>query len=138
MFFHENITKDFSRAKKFFEDIVAYTIGPYVLNHIIKDELKAVNIIDVRDYSDYIEGHIPYAVHIPYKEAENHIDMLPKDKINVIYSYNDSCPRSYKTALKLVEKHYPSTVLRGGFKLWKKFDFDIIKNDTNDYKEFKD
>ncbi len=135
MFFHEDVTKDLSRAKKFFEDIISYTIGPFSLDEMITHRINTLNIVDVRDYNNYIEGHIPYAVHIPYKEAKEHLDMLDKDKITIVYTYSDSCPRAYKTALELIEKHYPAVVLRGGFKEWKKFEFDIIKSDTTDYKE---
>lgn len=133
MHFREEITKDLSRAKKYFEDIVSYTIGPFSLDELIVHKLNTVNIIDVREYQDYIEGHIPYALHIPYKEIDEHIKMLEKDKLSIIYSYSDSCPRAYNCALKLVEKHFPSVVLRGGFKEWKKFDFEIIKTDSTDY-----
>ncbi len=135
MFFHEDVTKDLSRAKKFFEDIISYTIGPFSLDEMITHRINSLNIVDVRDYNNYIEGHIPYAIHIPYKEAKEHLDMLDKDKITIVYTYSDSCPRAYKTALELIEKHYPAVVLRGGFKEWKKFEFDIIKSDTTDYKE---
>ena len=135
MFFHEDVTKDLSRAKKFFEDIISYTIGPFSLDEMITHRINTLNIVDVRDYNNYIEGHIPYAIHIPYKEAKEHLDMLDKDKITIVYTYSDSCPRAYKTALELIEKHYPAVVLRGGFKEWKKFEFDIIKSDTTDYKE---
>ncbi len=135
MFFHEDITKDLSRAKKFFEDIISYTIGPFSLDEMITHRINTLNIVDVRDYNNYIEGHIPYAVHIPYKEAKEHLDMLDKDKITIVYTYSDSCPRAYKTALELIEKHYPAVVLRGGFKEWKKFEFDIIKSESADYKE---
>ena len=135
MFFHEDVTKDLSRAKKFFEDIISYTIGPFSLDEMITHRINSLNIVDVRDYNNYIEGHIPYAIHIPYKEAKEHLDMLDKDKITIVYTYSDSCPRAYKTPLELIEKHYPAVVLRGGFKEWKKFEFDIIKSDTTDYKE---
>lgn len=135
MLFHENIVKDFSRAKKYFEDIVHYTIGPYSLDDMLNQNVNKMNILDVRDYDDYIDGHIPYAVHTPYKEVENNLEILDKDKVTIVYSYSDSCPRAYKAALALVDKHYPAVVLRGGFKLWKKFDFDVVKNDSLDYKD---
>lgn len=135
MFSHGEITKDLSRAKKFFEDIISYTVGPFTLDDIIENKINSINIVDVREYNDYLNGHIPYAVHIPYKEVKEHIDMLDKDKVTVIYTYSDSCPRAYKSALELIEKHYPSITLRGGFKEWKKFDLDIVKNDTTDYHE---
>ena len=135
MFEHKKITEDLSRAKKFFEDIVSYTIGPFSLDEAISKRIDTINIVDVREYEDYIEGHIPYAVHIPYKEAEEHIKMLNKEHTTIVYSYSDSCPRAYKTALSLIEKHFPTATLRGGFKEWKKFELDIIKNDSSDYKE---
>ncbi len=134
MFSHGEITKDLSRGKKFFEDIISFTVGPFSLDEIISNRTNTVNIADVREYKDYINGHIPYAQHIPYKEEEN-FDILDKDKVTVVYTYSDSCPRAYNTALKLIEKHYPAVILRGGFKEWKKFDFDIIKNDSDDYNE---
>lgn len=135
MFSHCEITKDLSRAKKFFENIISYTVGPFTLDEIIETRTNTINIIDVREYEDYIEGHIPYAVHMPYKEVEDNSDILDKNKVTVVYTYSDSCPRAYNTALKLIEKHFPSVILRGGFKEWKKFDFDIIKTDSSDYKE---
>lgn len=135
MFLHKDITEDLSRAKNFFENIVAYTIGPFSLEEAISKRIDEINIVDVREYEDYIEGHIPYAIHIPYKEAEEHIKMLNKERTTIVYSYSDSCPRAYKTAISLVEKHFPTITLRGGFKEWKKFDLDIIKNDSYDYKE---
>ena len=72
---------------------------------------------------------------VSLKEMEEHLKMLNKDNTSIIYSYSDSCPRAYKAALQLLDEHYPSVVLRGGFKEWKKFDFEIIKNSTNDYEE---
>ena len=131
MFSHENITKDLSRAKKFFEDIISFTVGPYTLDEIIANRVNTINIVDVREYNDYIEGHIPYAVHIPYKEAKDHVEILDKSKVTVVYTYSDSCPSAYKTALDLIEKHYPAVILRGGMKEWKKFDFDIVKTDSD-------
>ena len=135
MFFHDDLSKDLNRAKRFFEDILAYTIGPYSLDEIITHKINSINIVDVREYEDYIDGHIPFAVHIPFKHVGEDLKMLNKEKITVVYTYTDSCPRAYKTALKLVENHYPAIVLRGGFKQWKKFDFDIIKNDTTDFQD---
>lgn len=135
MFSDHITTKDLSRAKKFFEDIISFTIGPFTLNEVISHKIDTVNIVDVRDYDDYIEGHIPFAVHIPHKEAQEHVEMLEKEKVTVVYSYSDSCPRAYNAALAFVDKHYPTVVLRGGFKEWKKFDFDIIKNASENYEE---
>ncbi|MBQ3641116.1 hypothetical protein II906_04215 [bacterium] len=130
---HEKITKDLSRAKKYFEDILSYTMCPYKLKDIISKDLEAINIIDVRDYDDFIEGHIPYAMHVPFDNMKEHISMLDKDKITVIYTHSDFCYRAYKAALMLLDEKYPCKVLKGGFKKWKKLDFEVIKTDSNDY-----
>jgi len=133
MFSDDNeITKDLARAKKFFEDIISFTAGPYTLDEIIANRKDSINILDVREYDDYTSGHIPYAVHIPYKETEKHLELFDKSKVTIVYTYSDTCPRAYKTALELIKNHYPAVVLRGGFKSWKKFDFDIIKTDSDD------
>ena len=129
MFSHCEITKDLSRAKKFFENIISYTVGPYSLSDMLENRKDSINIVDVREYNNYIDGHIPYAMHIPYKDLKEHMGMLEKEKVTIVYTYTDSCPRAYNTALELIENHYPAVVLRGGFKAWKKSDLDIIKND---------
>lgn len=126
------ITNDLSRAKNFFENIISFTIGPFTLEDMIKHRIDSMNIVDVRDYEEYIDGHIPYAVHIPHKDINEHAQMLEKSKVTVIYSYNDICEKAYKCALTLIEQNYPCVILRGGFKAWKKFDLDIIKSSSDD------
>lgn len=44
-----------------------------------------VLIIDLRDKDDYIRGHIPSAVNIPYKNLENEKDNLNKDMLLIFY-----------------------------------------------------
>jgi len=106
---HEEIWKaaqDAGKAKDFFKAKLAHTIGPDRLKHLIDKQLDEFNLIDVRKYEDYIKGHIPYAVHIPYDQMEDQLVKLSKDKVNILY---------------------------GGFKGWKKRDFDIVENDESDY-----
>ena len=44
-----------------------------------------VLIIDLRDKDDYIRGHIPSAVNIPYKNLEKEKDNLNKDMLLIFY-----------------------------------------------------
>ena len=128
MFAHEEITKDLSRAKKFFENVISFTIGPFTLEDMIKYRLNSINIVDVRDYEHYIEGHLPYAMHISADNIKEHVNMLDKSKVTILYTHNDSCAKAYNSALVLLENQYPCVVLRGGYKEWKKYDLDIIQN----------
>ena len=42
-------------------------------------------IIDVRNPDNYIKGHIPKAINIPYNMFEEVKSKLPKDKILILY-----------------------------------------------------
>lgn len=133
---HEEIwkaAKDAGKAKDFFKAKLAHTIGPDRLKHLIDKHLDEFNLIDVRKYEDYIKGHIPYAVHIPYDQMEDQLVKLSKDKVNILYSYSFLCQLSQKAAYMLADKGYPVMEVIGGFKGWKKRDFDIVENDESDY-----
>ena len=133
---HEEIWKaaqDAGKAKDFFKAKLAHTIGPDRLKHLIDKHLDEFNLIDVRKYEDYIKGHIPYAVHIPYDQMEDQLVKLSKDKVNILYSYSFLCQLSQKAAYMLADKGYPVMEVIGGFKGWKKSDFDIVENDESDY-----
>lgn len=44
-------------------------------------------LFDARGYDNYIEGHLPGAVLLPYYEMSAYMDRLPKDKNTLIVSY---------------------------------------------------
>lgn len=44
-------------------------------------------IVDARGYDNFIEGHLPNAVLIPYYELQDFKDRLPKDKNTKIVAY---------------------------------------------------
>lgn len=133
---HEEIlkrTKDTNKAKDFFLEKLAFMIGPDRLKHLMEKHLEDFNLIDVRGYEDYIKGHIPYAVHIPFEQMEEQLVKLSKDKVNILYSHSFLCQKSKKAAYILADEGYPVMELLGGFKGWKKRDFDIIETDDADY-----
>lgn len=127
---HKEIINDFARAKHFFENITTYLVSPYSLNIMLKKNVDKFTLVDVRDYEDYIDGHIEYAEHIPYHKISEHFDMLDKTKPTIVYCYNSSCQRAAETALKLVENGYPASILDGGIETWEMFDFDLVRNSS--------
>ena len=128
----KNIINDFPRAKHYFENILTYLISPYELNIMLKKSVNSFNLIDVRDYEDYIDGHIEYAEHIPPHKIEDNLDMLDKTKTTIVYCYNTSCQRAAKTALKLIEHEYPAAILEGGMEVWEMFEYDVVRNSSLD------
>lgn len=123
------LTRDSKKAKEFFMEHLAFTISPYGLKEMLAEYLNDIKIFDVREYEDYLNGHIPYAVHIPFTEIKEHIEQFDKEKLNIVYGHNPVCERGIKAALLLAEKEFPVKVLSCGFKGWMKNGYEIIKNE---------
>lgn len=128
-----NAIKDTRQAKEFFLKELAYTVGPDRLKHMMEQHLEDFTLIDLRKYEDYIKGHIPYAIHVPFDQLEEQMVQFSKDKVNILYSYSILCNLSKKAGYILADQGYPVMELTGGFKGWKKRDFDIVENDVSDY-----
>ncbi len=94
---------------------------------ITNDELKeqydrgAVTIIDVRDGDDFLQAHIPGALHIPLARIEGEIGYLPKGKPIVTYC---TCPaeESSGAAVRILEQRGVTNAgaLQGGFQEWRR------------------
>lgn len=133
---YPNVTFNTDRAKEFFLDKVSFSLGPVELKKMLEHDLNRVNLIDLRKYQDYIDGHIPFAMHLPPEEIEQHWNMFEKDKINVIYCYNPFCHIAAKNAVIIAEKGYPVMELCGGFYAWKEFfEYDVVSNDAPEDRE---
>lgn len=128
------ITKDVHRAKEYFLNKVSFTLGPYELKEMMDHELDNFNLIDVRAYDAYIDGHIPFAVHIPSDRLEEFLPKLPKDKINIVYCYREECHLAAKCAVKMCEHHMATMELTGGFDAWKDYGYEIIRESATDNK----
>ena len=128
----KKITTNSHKAKEYFLEEISFTISPESLKDKLKDDLKEMNVIDVRAYDDYIDGHIPFAIHIPIETLDEHLAMLDKDKINIIYSYCPYCTLGAKAAYLLAEKGYITMVLRGGYYIWSQKGFETVKTSANE------
>ncbi len=113
----KEIRFDCARAKEFFEECLAYTIGPIDVKNLMEE--GDITLLDVRREADYEISHIPSAISIPKDSLADNLDKLDKNIPTVVYSYNQQCHLSYKAALILADYGYPSIILEGGFKTWK-------------------
>jgi rhodanese-related sulfurtransferase len=125
---------DPSKAKEFFEDKIAYTMGPVELNHILDADQKEYAIIDVRAANDYAAGHVPTAVNLP-QDQWNTAQGLQKDKTNVLYCYSQTCHLAAKAAVEFAGKGYSVMEMEGGFKGWEGHGFEIEKENKENPKE---
>lgn len=122
----ENIIRQTERAKEYFENKVAFTVGPVELKEMIEKDSDKIQVIDVRTAEYYQKGHIPSAVSIPAKDITMHMNKLSKEKINIVYCYSQQCHLAAKAALVLAERGFPVVELEGGFNEWKNLDYDIV------------
>lgn len=81
-------------------DIIRYVGRPNVL------------IIDLRDKEDYLKGHIPSAVNIPYEKLENESKHLNPN--NLLIFYCDRGHISLIAARDLMKHGYQIKSLYGG------------------------
>ncbi len=118
-----------AKAKKYFQDKMAFTTGPVELERRIKQG-QPVNIVDVRASEDYAAGHIPCAVNLPkeqWDDAEKVKAVLRKEHSNVLYCYSHVCHLAATAAVVFAKKGYPVMELDGGWRWWKGDGFDIEK-----------
>jgi rhodanese-related sulfurtransferase len=128
---NKNFTFNSNKAKEFFLEKISFEISPRELEMHIKSNIEDINIVDVRSYDDYIDGHIPFAIHVPIDNLEEHLVMFDKDKVNIVYSYCPYCKMADKAAYIIADNNYPVMKLCGGYKIWHEIGFDTIKTSSS-------
>lgn len=121
------LTENTKKAEEFFLNELSFIMSPFELKRKIEHDIENINIIDVRKYDDYIDGHIPYAIHVPYESLEEHLIMFEKHKLNIIYCYSQLCQLAHKTAYEIAKRGYMTVVLSGGYRTWEKMGYDTVK-----------
>ena len=107
---------DFAAAKAFFAQKAAATTGPHELQGML-DQKQDIVVVDVRYPADFRKAHIPGAVNLPKGKWEN-AKGLSKDKLNILYCYNQTCHLAAEAAVELLAQGYPVVEMEGGFATW--------------------
>lgn len=115
---------DVDKAKKYFENKMAFTTGPAELKYFM-DEGESPCILDVRSRSDFEKGHIPGAVNLPEEEWNRITKDHKKDQVHVVYCYSVVCHLAARAALYFASKGIPVVELEGGFDYWKEYGYEI-------------
>jgi rhodanese-related sulfurtransferase len=107
---------DLETAKRHFAQRMAFTTGPHELAGMIERKDDIV-IVDVRFPADYRKGHVPGAINLP-KNKWPDARALSKDKLNVLYCYDETCHMAAEAAVILLAQGYPVAEMEGGFAAW--------------------
>ena len=110
------MTYDFAAAREHFAARNAFTTGPHELAGML-DRKDDIVIVDVRFPSDFRKAHIPGAINIPKGKWQN-ARGLSKEKLNVLYCYNQQCHLASEAAAELLAQGYPVVEMEGGFAQW--------------------
>lgn len=113
----ETLTKEAAKAVEFFEQKLAFEIGPIGLKYALEAN-EPLTVVDLRTPELFAKSHIPGAINLSYEELEKSTDKLSKDKTTVVHCYGITCHLAAKAALLLAKKGYPVKELFGGFDEW--------------------
>ena len=107
---------DIEAARRHFAQRMAFTTGPHELAGMI-DRKDDIVVVDVRFPADYRKGHVPGAINLP-KNKWPDARGLSKDKLNVLYCYDETCHMAAEAALELLAQGYRVVEMEGGFATW--------------------
>jgi rhodanese-related sulfurtransferase len=99
-------------------------VKPGELRTLIESKSGDIVIVDVRDESEFKEGHIPTAINIPLETFALRSEVLPKEKKIIVYCNTGG--RSYSAYRKLMKLAYPS-IAQTLFAEWKEMGFTVEK-----------
>ena len=119
---------DIQQARTHFAAKQSFTTGPHEVTGMI-DRKDDIVIVDVRFPSDFRKGHVPGAVNLP-KGKWHEATGLSKDKLNVLYCYNQTCHMAAEAALELLALGYPVVEMEGGFATWEANSYPIAVPQT--------
>ena len=108
----EKVVNEFRKAKFDFESVKIDEL-------IYKLESGKVTILDVRQESEYKQGHIANAISIPIKELSKRLKELPKRGEIVAYCRGPFCVYADEAVALLKKAGYKASRLDVGFPDWK-------------------
>lgn len=107
------------------EEIKALT--PEEFNNAISNDSLAV-ILDVRQPSEYYEGHLPNAILLNYLDTESFEEGLNNlDKNKNYYIYCRSGRRSHNAAVMMQKQGFKIYDMKGGILGWNKYNLPTVK-----------
>ena len=121
-----------AEAQRFFEDKLAFTIGPVELERWIKSGEDNLVVVDVRAAEDFAKGHVLGAINIPMEQWDKP-EGLSKQKMNVLYCYTQQCHLAATACARFAGLGYPVMELEGGFETWKDNELEVEEESTHRY-----
>ncbi len=102
-------------------------LSPVVLKAYLHDT-KEIALLDVREYGQYGEGHLFYAVNTPYSKLEDEVLRLaPRKNVRMVLLGDENDILSIKAHKRLTEIGYTNVhILKGGIPAWKHAGYEVF------------
>lgn len=105
------------RTRVYFEEEQHGHLTSNELMELLKSSKDEVTVIDCREPEDYVKGHIPGAINVPYFEFLDTVDKIPRKPKTVAvcyYSYYSPAP-----AQAMAKRKFPAAYsMKGGMYSW--------------------
>ena len=111
-------------AKAYFKEGENFIISPEDLNAIVEENPDAVTVLSIRRLEDYQAGHIPTAIHIPYKEVGANIDTIPMNRPVYVYCYTGQTAGVTIGAMRMMG--YNAISMSRGTAGWEEAGFELV------------
>lgn len=89
----------------------------------LREVLGSVNIIDVRETSEYVTGHVPGALHMPLATIPLRISELDRDE--TLYVICEAGGRSAQACAYLSAQGFDAVNIGGGTGMWRTLGFEV-------------
>ncbi len=110
----EGLTKEQQKAVEYFEQKLAYEMGPGLLKSAVESK-QAITVVDMRTPELYAASHVPGAINLTLKQLQESTAALNKDHTIIVYAYDITCALSTKAALLLAKQGFAVKELYGNF-----------------------
>jgi rhodanese-related sulfurtransferase len=105
------------RQREMFADRAVFTILPAEVDQLLQRDFNS-SVVDVRATEDFIQEHVPGAIHLPQGRWDE-ISEWPAMRTVIVYGRSSSCSLSAHAVLAFATQGYPVVEMEGGFEAWK-------------------
>jgi len=88
-------------------------------------------VVDVREVAAWDRGHLPQAVHLPWREIGKRApELVPPDALVVTYCWGPGCNGATKGAVEFARLGYRVKEMIGGYEYWVREGWPVVSSSS--------